>query len=143
MRIVARALVAAGLIALVGGCEGLKDVVTVATALNGKYHEPMNVNINNGSHLVITLVNAPERELDDARREDYARGIAAFAKSRWPHPGALTDITIAYSSQSSTGPLTITRGNGTYRWDVDQLPNVQADSATDSAAAPPATATRR
>ncbi|MFL5561468.1 MAG: hypothetical protein ACJ79K_08345 [Gemmatimonadaceae bacterium] len=152
MRLLTRALVAAAVIALAGGCEGMKDVMAEASALSDRFHEPMNININNGSHLVITLVNAPERELDDAGREGYAREIAAFAKSHWPHPDALTDITVAYSSQSSTGPLTITRGNGSYRWTADELPNVSPDSTRDtgtgsvtrdSSAASARTATRR
>ena len=131
-RIVARGLAAFAVVALVAGCEAFKDLSAVATALDGRFHEPMNVNINNGSHLVITLINAPERELDDAGREAYAQEIAAFAKSRWPHPHALDDVTVAYSSVSRTGPLTITRGNGVYRWKIDDLPDAPADSARDS-----------
>jgi hypothetical protein len=133
-RMATRALLALAFAVVTSGCEGLKDLSTVYTALGEHFHEPMNVNINNGSHLIITLVNAPESALDDAGREAYARDIAAFAKSRWPHPGALDDITVAYSSQSSTGPLTVTRSNGVYRWTVAQLPDAPADSARDSAA---------
>lgn len=123
-----RVLAALVLAASVAACDGLKDLSTVYTALGEHFHEPMNVNLNNGSHLVITLVNVPERELDDAGREAYAHDVAAFAKSHWPHPGTLDDITVAYSSQSSTGPLTITRSNGVFRWKTDQLATVAVDS---------------
>ena len=133
-RMAVRSLAALLLATGAAGCEGLKDLSTVYTALDEHFHEPMNVNLNNGSHLVITLVNAPERELDDTGREAYARDIAAFAKSRWPHRGTLEDVTVAYSSQSRTGPLTVTRSNGVYRWKIAELPDAPADSAVDSAA---------
>ena len=114
------------------GCEAMKDVITVSSALDKRFHEPMNVNFNNGSHLVITLVNAPEHELDDAGREDYAREVAAFAKSRWPHPSELDDITVAYSSVSKKGVMTYTNTDASFRWRLDELP---APTAADSAAA--------
>ena len=113
------------------GCEAMKDVMTVSTALGKRFHEPMNVNFNNGSHLVITLVNAPEHELDDAGREDYAREVAAFAKSQWPHPNELDDITVAYSSVSKKGVVTYTNTDASYHWRLDELP---AAAAGDTAA---------
>lgn len=126
---------------VVSGCEALKDVSTVYTALDKRFHEPMNVNINNGSHLVITLVNAPEDELDDAGREDYARQVAAFAKSKWPHPGQLDDITVAYSSVSKKGIVTYTNTSASYRWRVDELPAPAPTDSTGAAASAPAPAT--
>lgn len=129
LRIGAIAILAA---IVVTGCEMLKDASALYTALDQRFHEPMNVNINNGSHLVITLVNAPEDELDDAGREDYARQIAAFAKSKWPHPDQLDDITVAYSSVSKKGIVTYTNTSASYRWRLDELP---APAATDSTAA--------
>lgn len=115
----------------ISGCETLKDASSLYTALDQRFHEPMNVNINNGSHLVITLVNAPEDELDDAGREDYARQIAAFAKSRWAHPDQLDDITVAYSSVSKKGIVTYTNTSASYRWRLDEL---QAPAAADTTA---------
>lgn len=121
---------------VVTGCQALKDASALYTALDTRFHEPMNVNINNGSHLVITLVNAPEDELDDAAREDYAREIAAFAKSRWAHPDQLDDITVAYSSVSKKGIVTYTNTSASYRWRLDELP---APAGTDTNAASPST----
>ena len=123
IRVVTAAIIAA---LAVSGCEAMKDVMTVSTALNARFHEPMNINFNNGSHLVITLVNAPEHELDDAGREGYAREVAAFAKSRWPHPDQLDDITVAYSSVSKKGVVTYTNTDASFRWRLDELPAVSA-----------------
>jgi hypothetical protein len=119
---------------VVSGCQGLKDVMALYTALDQRFHQPMNVNLNNDSHLVITLVNAPERELDDAGREDYAREIAAFARSRWPHRAQLDDITVAYSSVSKKGVVTYTSTTASYRWRLDELP---APAAGDTAGPAP------
>ena len=142
-RIRAAVMAIAAAIAL-AGCEAMKDVMTVSAALDKRFHEPMNINFNNGSHLVITLVNAPESELDEAGREDYARSVAAFAKSSWPHPSQLDDITVAYSSVSKKGIVTYTNTDASFRWRLDELPAPPAADTTrsrsDSAA--PATANR-
>ena len=121
----------------VAGCDALKDVMTVSTALDERFHEPMNVNFNNGSHLVITLVNAPESELDSAGREDYARQVATFAKSRWPHPRQLDDITVAYTSVSKKSVVTFTNTTGSYRWRVDELPALAPGDSAAPRAEPP------
>ena len=120
----------------IGGCQSLKDVTTVYAALDKHFHEPMSVNINNGSHLLITLVNAPESALDDAAREDYAREIATFAKSQWPHPDQLDDISVAFSTVSKKGVVTFTNTSGSYRWRIDELQAPPADSAAPTSPAP-------
>lgn len=120
MRSALIALLAAGLV-VSAGCQQLKDVAAVYGALDEHFHRQMNVTINNNSHLVITVVNAPEHELDDAGREAYARDIAVYAKSRWPHPDALEDITVAYSTVNKTGPITFTNNDRSYRWSASKL----------------------
>lgn len=128
-----RAAAVAAALAL-AACQGIKDMMGVMTALNEHYHLAMNVNLNNGSHLVITLVNAPQADWADIDREAFAHEVAAFAKSHYAHPDALDDITVAFQSKSGAGPVTFTRGGGSYRWKVAELDTVSAPRDSTAAA---------
>ncbi len=118
------------LIRVVGGllcfamlaCADLKAVMALAEALQTEYHMPVNVNINNGSHLTVTFPNdaMAQLKLADDDREKFARGVARFAVSHY-HGEAISDVQIAFQSVSSAGPITVTRSEAPFRFTADEL----------------------
>ena len=128
-----RILGVVGVAVALTACDALKDVMALATALDTQYHVPMNVNINNGSHLVITVVNAPQAEWAEDDRKAFAHEVAAFAKGHYARSASLDDITVVFQSSKSTGPVTVTRGGDSYRWTAAELTGPPADSAASGA----------
>jgi hypothetical protein len=110
-------------LALLGACGDVKSVMALSSALQTQYHLPANVRINNGSHLAITFQNADRTlKLDSLGRASFARDVAAFAKAHYSKASSLTDVTVAFANVSSTGPVTITRGEGQYVFQSSELP---------------------
>jgi hypothetical protein len=112
-----------GMVAAVA-CADLKDIMAVSKAVQDRYHMPANVNLNNRSHLTITFQNAPvaSMKLDSAGLEEFARGVAAFAKSHYPKASELEDVTVTFATVSDNGPITITKTDAPHRYAVRDLP---------------------
>ena len=89
----------------------LKGLVTLQRRLAAEYHtNAISVNINNAVHLTVTFANSPMGQLPEDEREGAARGVATFVLGHYPRADTLRTITVAFSSRTSAGPLTITRG---------------------------------
>jgi hypothetical protein len=112
-----------GLLAVVA-CDDLRDVMAVSSAVQERYHMAANVRLNNNSHLAITFQNAPvaSMKLDSAGLEEFARGVAAFAKAHYPKAKQLEDVTVAFSTVSDNGPITIERTEAPHRYLASELP---------------------
>ncbi len=115
-------LLALALAAMVCGCGALKDVMTLASSLEQQYHRPVNVNIQNGSHLTITLQGGKEDAASDsATSAELAHEVAAYAMHHYAHPESLEEITVAFASVSSAGPVTVTRTAAPYTFTAAEL----------------------
>ena len=115
--------VVGGLLCLVTfACVDMKAIMGLADALQTEYHMPVNVNVNNGSHLTVTFPKdaVAQLKLSDEGRADFARGVARFAVSHY-HGEALSDVQIAFQSVSNTGPITVTRTDAPFRFTADEL----------------------
>ena len=97
------------LLAASAGCGDLKSIASFAFAVNREFHLPVKVNVSNGQHMTITFENAPADHLKDSlSRGDFAYLVARFAKAHYAKADSLSDVTIAFRSVSSYGPVTIT-----------------------------------
>jgi hypothetical protein len=115
--------VALAILLTASACGDLKDIMAVSTAVQEHYHMPASINLNNGSHLAITFQNASVQslKLDSAGLDGFARGVAAFAKAHYAKAPQLEDVTVAFATVSSTGPLTVTRTEAPYRYRASEL----------------------
>jgi len=113
----------AGVLAAVG-CADLKDIMAVAGAVEKQYHMPVNVNLNNHSHLAITFQNASleSMKLDSTGVDGFARNVASFAKAHYAKRAELEDVSVVFARVSSTGPLTVTRTDAPYVFKASELP---------------------
>jgi hypothetical protein len=93
----------------------LQDLNTLSDALEQQYHSRPAVTLNNGSHLRITFQNVPAGAF-------IPESVATFAKAHYPHADSLSDITIAYTQVTTTGPLTVTRTDQPSTFLVRNLP---------------------
>lgn len=106
----------------VASCADLKDIVTLASQLQERYHVDANVKVTNGSHLYIDVQNAAAAaKLDSTGKAELARDIAAFAKAHYPRGGQLEDVSVAFSSVSHTGPITVARFGTPYSFAASEL----------------------
>jgi hypothetical protein len=104
------------------GCAGLQDVMTLANSIRQRYQVPANVNINNGTHLIITFANLPPSvTADSVGRAVFAHDVAEFAEHQYREATKLEDVTIGFSKVSSIGPITVSRTEAPYRWTVAEL----------------------
>ena len=100
----------------------LKGLVALQRRLAAEYHtNAISVNINNAVHLTVTFANSPMGQLPEDEREGAARGVATFVLGHYPRADTLRTITVAFSSRTSAGPLTITRGGNAYRFAPAEL----------------------
>ncbi len=100
----------------------VKELVVLQRQLASEYHtNAISVNINNAVHLTVTFANSPMGQLPEDEREGAARGVATFVLRHYPHPDTLRTITVAFSSRTRAGPLTITRGGTAYRFAPAEL----------------------
>ena len=107
--IAARAAIVVALTMALLGCGDLKNLVALSSALQEKYHVTPNVNIMNGSHLLITFQNMDDlAKTDSAGRERFAREVATFAKAHYPEANHLEGIAVTFATVRSAGPLTMT-----------------------------------
>jgi hypothetical protein len=108
---------------LLAGCADLKEIVNLAVAIQQQYKAPVNVNIHNKSHLVITFQNAPQGAVkaDNSERAGLAREVAKFAITHYKKAADLEDVTIAFADVSSNGPVTITRTERPYTFSIGEL----------------------
>ena len=111
-------------ILLAGACADLQDLMTLSSSIREHYGAAANVNLTNHSHLRITFQNLPEGALkvDSTGRGQFARDVAAFAKAHYPKAAELEDVTIAFATVKSTGPITITHTDAPYSFAVRDLP---------------------
>lgn len=118
-----RWLTLAGALSAVG-CADLKDIMAVAGAVEKQYHMPVNVNLNNGSHLAITFQNASleSMKLDSTGADGFARNVASFAKAHYAKRAELEDVSVVFARVSSAGPLTVTRTDAPYVFKASELP---------------------
>lgn len=116
-------VVLVGLLAAVA-CDDLRDVMAVSSAVQERYHMAANVRLNNNSHLAVVFQNAPvaSMKLDSAGLEEFARGVAAFAKAHYPKAKQLEDVTVAFATVSDNGPITITKTDTPHRYLANELP---------------------
>ena len=116
-------LFAITVLVVVAGCADLKEIVNLAVDIQQQYKAPVNVNINNKSHMVITFQNAPQSAVkaDNAERAELAREVAKFATTHYKKAAELEDVTIAFADVSSTGPVTVTRTERPYKFSIGEL----------------------
>jgi hypothetical protein len=113
--------VALGCLVTAIGCQAIKDVMALSGALQAEYHLPANVNIG-GGHLAITFQNVdPSLKLDSTGRADFARNVATFAKTHYAEAASLTDIRVTFATQSTSGPLTITKTDASFVFQAADL----------------------
>ena len=109
----------------IGACKGFADdvraVMSLAQALNERYRQPVKVNINNRSHLVITFQSAPVTASSADEREAFAREVAVFAREKYVNAQTLDDITVAFIDAKSFGPVNVTSSQGSYVWTIAEL----------------------
>ena len=113
----------AGLL-VVTGCGDLRDITTVAEAIQAQYHVPASIRIGSGGHLAITFQVAPTgtHGPDSATTAEFAHGVAAFAKAHYPKAAQLEDVTVQFATVSRSGPLTVTRTAAPYVFPAGELP---------------------
>ena len=100
---------------LLSGCDGFKDTLALSGAIQKQYGVPANVNLTNGSHLIITFQNLPQQTKGDSTdRAKFAAQVASFTKAHYAHADELDDVTIAFAQVKSAGPLTLTRTDAPY-----------------------------
>jgi hypothetical protein len=121
-----RPVIAVAAAAAVIGCSDFKAMFALSAALQKEYHVPANVNLNNRTHLSITLQNLPAGLLDgdDSSRQRFARELATFAKSHYAESSRLDDITIAFANVRGYGPVTVTRTDAPFSFRIRELPDV-------------------
>jgi len=104
-------------------CVDLRAVMDLAKAMQAEYHMPVNVAINNESHLTITIPMeaVAELKLSDEDRADFARRVARFAASHYRSETPLTDVRIVFESASSIGMVTVTRSDTPYTFLASEL----------------------
>lgn len=105
------------------GCADMKAVLALAADLQKEYHVQAAVNISNATDLTITFPQAAidEMELDSAEHRAFARRVAMFAKAHYVNAAELERIRVTSSQTSSSGPLTITRTQTPYSFEVREL----------------------
>jgi Mg2+ and Co2+ transporter CorA len=107
---------------LATGCADLKEIVNLAVAIQEQFKAPANVNIINGSHMMITFRNAPQAaKSDNTDRAAIAREVARFATTHYTKAAQLEDITIAFAEVSSNGAVTVTRTERPYTFPIREL----------------------
>lgn len=106
------------------GCADLRGLASLSAGLRSQYGLPANVNLNNGSHLRITFQNLPPDKVpdDSSARAQFAHDVAAFARHHYPDASRLDDISVAFATVSKTGPVTISKVDGSYDFPVKSLP---------------------
>lgn len=106
------------------GCADLRGLATLSADLRSQYGVPANVNLNNGRHLRITFQNVPPEKVagDSSARARFARDVAAFARHHYPDASRLDDISVAFATVSTKGPVTISKVDGSYDFPIDALP---------------------
>jgi hypothetical protein len=112
-----------GLLCLVTlACVDMKAIMALAEAIQGEYHMPVNVNVNNGSHLTVTFPTdaLAELKLSDEGRANFARSVARFAVSHYQGE-PLSDVRIAFQTVSNTGPITVTRTDAPFTFTASEL----------------------
>src|SRR5262245_14329753 len=103
-------LIAIAAAVLAAGCADLKEIVNLAIAIQEQFKAPANVNIMNGTHMMITFRSAPTgaAKSDNTDRAAIAREVARFATTHYTKAAQLEDITIAFAEVSSSGAVTRT-----------------------------------
>ena len=116
--------VVGGLLCLVTlACVDMKAIMALAEAIQAEYHMPVNVNVNNGSHLTVTFPteSLAQLKLSDEGRANFARSVARFAVSHYQGEPALSDVRIAFQTVSNAGPLTVTRTDAPFTFTANEL----------------------
>lgn len=117
-----RRLVVVAAVLLIG-CAGLRDLLTLSGALQKQFGAAANVNLSNGSHLIVTFPNLPEETLkaEGGDRAKLAADVAHFVKVHYAQANELNDITVAFAQVKSAGPLTMTRTDAHYSFAAKDL----------------------
>lgn len=104
-------------------CSAMKGIMNFAQAVTAEYRAPVNVSERNGKHLVITFQETPPalQGASDSARAAFARDVATFAKAHYPDAAKLEDVTIGFASTTSVGPLTVTRSDAPYQFELREL----------------------
>lgn len=118
-----RKLFVALLAFLCGACSDVKDLYAFNSALQAQYGVPAEISVS-AKHLTITFQNAPKtmRPADSAALSSVARDVAIFAKRRYRKASQLEDVTIAFATVNSLGPITVTRKDAPYTFRLHELP---------------------
>lgn len=131
-----RLLGALAFLVLASACEGMADLMALQKALTEEYKEPVNVNLTTAGDLTITFVNSEGGSADSTRQRTLARRMARFAYRSYPRRERIRSLTIAFSSVSKTGPLTVTRPQGHYTWSARELADGDEDGPVSVRTAP-------
>ena len=88
------------------GCQALGQLQAVLSALQQKFpDEQCNVNISNGSHITVSLINSKMASAPKKEQQAFMLEVARCACNAWPQPGTLSDVSVAFVSHTQVGPV--------------------------------------
>ena len=113
---------------LLTGCDFVKETAGVLGELNqlridltAKTACDVSLNLNNGSHLTIGLLNSPFKTLPEEQKKTLTREIARYALARYRGSGKLESIAVCFVAQKSYLVFHYTDSTDNRRYQVADL----------------------
>lgn len=125
----------AGLL-LLTGCDFVKETAGVLGDLNQLRSEltaktscDVNLNLNNGSHLAIGLLNSRLKSLPAEQKQALTREIARFALAHYRAGGNLETINVGFVTRKSFLVFNYTDATDNYPFTVAELKSGEPQAA--------------
>jgi len=102
--------------------KGIRAMQNLVNGLSDRYHQPVDVTVNNGSDLTVTFTNFMTGADSIAIRDTLAEGVARYVRDHYPGGDSLGSIAVVFLSISRRGMARSTEPAGQYRWRPGEIP---------------------
>jgi hypothetical protein len=125
MTVMALGVFWAGVVSI-GNRPALRDLQTVARALQPLSPAPFEISVSNGSNLVITIDGVPAMRADSLRA--LARHLASVAYFSFRDSSRINAVAVTFRTVTSNGMVTLTCGGPSFEWWNNELDTARGRS---------------
>ena len=102
--------------------QSFKELWRLRSQVVETFHlSDVSVNLRNGRHLTVSVVNSPLNRLSKMKQREKARQIAAFVAKSYKPKDTLESVSVVFAAGKSYFIFSYTESSETYRFETAEL----------------------